>query len=106
LVPRQKVINAIDRVIRDTGEHVAQIAFRLDAIEFSGTYYRVNRRGSLAATVGAGKQIVLPAERYRSKRSFCRVVIDLDPAIVSVAGERLPSCKGIVDRTGQIGFFG
>lgn len=87
-------------MLGDVGEHVAQIAFRIDAVEFCTADQRVNRGSALTAAIGTGKEIVFPAERNGTQCPLGRIVIDLDAAIVALAGERYPARKRIVDRTG------
>jgi hypothetical protein len=39
------VLDSRNRVVGDAGEHVRQISFRIDAVQFGGTNQRVHRRG-------------------------------------------------------------
>jgi hypothetical protein len=57
--PGQQFVNAVDWMIGNTGQHVAQVSARVDAIEFARRNQRVHRRRPLAAAVGAGKEEVL-----------------------------------------------
>lgn len=61
--PGQQFVNAVDWMIGNTGEHVAQVSEWIDAIEFARRDQRVHRRRPLAAAVGAGKEEVLASTR-------------------------------------------
>jgi hypothetical protein len=50
-------------MVGDAVDHLAQIGFRIEAVELGGFNERVSRGGALAAGIGAGEQIVLAAER-------------------------------------------
>jgi hypothetical protein len=57
-VPREQLLNAIDRMIGDALEYVLEIALRIDAIKFATFDDSINDRGALTAGVGAKKQIM------------------------------------------------
>jgi hypothetical protein len=57
--PGQQFVNAVDRVIGDAGQHVAQVSARVDTIEFAAADERVHRGCPLAPAVGAGKEEIL-----------------------------------------------
>ena len=61
-VPGQALIEALGRMLGDTGEHVGEPGLRIDAIHFRRDDQRVHEGGSVTATVGAGEQPGLPAE--------------------------------------------
>lgn len=56
--PRCEFVNAIDRMVSDACEHVAQIRLRIDAIEFCGANQAVDGGGTFAARVCSSEQIV------------------------------------------------
>lgn len=49
-------------MIGDAGEDVAQVGKRIDAAQLAGFDQAVDRRGAVAARVGAGEQPVLAAD--------------------------------------------
>src|ERR1700720_732863 len=59
-VPGQKFADAIDRMIGDAGQNIAQIGLRVEAIHFGGLDEGVHRGGSHAAGIGASKEIIFP----------------------------------------------
>jgi hypothetical protein len=64
-VPRQQIVDAVHFVIGDAPEEVPQVGERIDAGELAGFDQAVDRRGAVAAGVGAGEQPVLAAEGNR-----------------------------------------
>src|SRR3954451_11827583 len=89
-------------MIGKPGEDVAQVGFRIEAVELCGLDQRVDGSGSLAAGVRAGEQIVLAAQSERPDGAFGGVVVDLQSTVVEVAGERRPACKRIADGRREI----
>jgi hypothetical protein len=55
-VPRQQLVEPVDGVIVDAGEHVGEPGLRIDAVEVGGLDQRVHHGGALAAAVGACEQ--------------------------------------------------
>src|SRR5690606_31017340 len=71
-------------------------------VELGGTDERVDRCSPLAAGIGSRKQVILTAERNRSKRTLRGVVVDLDAPVVAIAQERRPARERIPDRSGKL----
>jgi len=69
--PRQQFVDAIDRMVGDEAEHVAQVRLGVDAVELAGADQGVQRRGALAALVQSQVQIefLRPRATARSARS-------------------------------------
>lgn len=51
------------RMIGDASEHVGEIVRRVDVVELGAFDQGVHRSGSLTATIGAGEEPVLAADR-------------------------------------------
>jgi hypothetical protein len=51
---------------------LAQVGFGIEAVELGAFNKRVDRGGALAAGIGAGEQIILPAEGERTNRALCQ----------------------------------
>ena len=49
----------------DASQHVSEPGLRVDIVEFGRADQRVDRRGALATTIGAGEQPSLAAKRHR-----------------------------------------
>src|SRR4029077_4688636 len=97
-VPRQQVCDAVDRMVSDAFEYVAQVAFGIQVVEFRGTYKAVDRSGALAPVVGASEQPVLTTQCDRAERAFGAVVVDLEPRVIAIASECSPARERITDR--------
>src|SRR5512132_2181276 len=65
-VPGKQVADAIDGVVGDAGEHVAEVGFWIEAVELGGLDQGIEGRGAFAAGVGPSKEVVLPAEGNRA----------------------------------------
>ena len=89
-------------MLGDAFEHMPQIQVRVDVIETRGGDQRVDVGRPLAAGVGAGEQIVASPEDQRPNRALGGVV-DLDAAIVAIAGQRHPAHQRVLDRPGEFG---
>jgi len=50
-VPGQQLLDAVDGVIGDAGQHLAQISFRVKAVEFGGANQAVDRRRAFPARI-------------------------------------------------------
>jgi len=83
-VPGQEVVDAVERVVGDARQHMAQPSLGIDALEFGGADQRVYRGRTVAATVGAREQVVAAANRHAAQGAFSRRVNDFDGAVVAV----------------------
>ena len=61
-VPGQQLADAIDRMVGDAAEHLAQISFRVEFVELGSLNERVGGCGALPTGIRACEQIVLPAQ--------------------------------------------
>jgi len=59
--PGEKLVDLIDRVLGDAGQHVSQIAFWFDTVQLGGSDQAVHGCGAFPATIGACEQEVLSA---------------------------------------------
>jgi hypothetical protein len=77
-------------MIRDSGQHVPQIIFGIDSVQFCCTEQTVNRRGTFSTSIGARKKEILSAQRHNPQRSLCRIIIDFDAPVITEAQQRFP----------------
>ena len=56
-VPRQEFFNAVDGMVGDAGQHVAEIGFGIETVELCAADQAVDRCGALAAGIGAVKML-------------------------------------------------
>ena len=83
-------------------EHISQIRFWIEAVEFRRADERVDGSGSLAAGIRAGEQMVLAPERDRAQRTLGGIVVDFCAPIIAIATQRLPARERVVDRARKI----
>ena len=57
-VPGQQLVDAAEGMIGDTAEHLAQPAFRIDAVEAGRSQQRID--GSCVLTACVGRQFIMP----------------------------------------------
>ena len=69
----------------DPGEHVAQVSLRIDPVHLAGFDERGDDRPMLAATVGAGEEMIFAPERDRPDCALDDIGVDLDAAVVEEA---------------------
>ena len=91
-MPRQEIINPVDGMIGDMRQHVTQPSFGIDTVQLGRADQRVDRGGSFATAVGAGEQIVAPANGDATQGAFGRRVVNLDGAVVTMTSP--PPARG------------
>ena len=74
-IPGQQFADAVDRVVGDAAEHVAQVGFGIEPVELGRADQAVDRGGALAAGVGAGKEVVLPSQRDGTQGPLGGVIV-------------------------------
>jgi hypothetical protein len=63
--PGHQFSNPTDRMaLGDPGECIAQIGLGVQAIELGRLYDRIDRRGSIATSIGASEEIILTTKCY------------------------------------------
>jgi hypothetical protein len=62
-------------MIRDAGQHVPQITFGIDSVQFSRTDQAVKGRGAFSTTIGARKKKILATKSHDPQRSFCYILV-------------------------------
>jgi len=100
-------VEALDRVIGDAAQDVGEPGLGIDAVEFGGTDQRVDRRGALAATVGAGEQpgfapegnrpVILPISGRRS-RSITAGTHSMGAAFAASMSSGAPAAMSFMSR--------
>ena len=74
---------------------MAQPSLGVNTAQLGGADQRVDGSSALATAVGAGEQVVAPADGDTAQRPFGVRVIDLDTALVAVARQRRPLIQGV-----------
>src|SRR5881394_3764483 len=86
-VPGQQFGDAVHRMIGDMREHMPQVRGWIDAVQLGRTQESIESRCAPSTRIRASEQVVLPAKRNYAERSFSRIVIDLNRAILAVQRE-------------------
>ena len=90
-IPGQQFGDAVDRVVGDAAEHVTQVGFGIEAVQFGRLDQRVYRCGALAAAIGAGEDPILSAEGEGPDGTLGGIVRDFEAAVCEIPGQRLPA---------------
>ena len=90
----------------DAGDDVGEPRLWLNAVHASGANQRIERGSANAARIRSAEEPVLSAQSRRADFVFRSIIRDLEPAIVEVARERVPSPAGIADGFGEIALAG
>ncbi len=59
-VPGQKLVDAVDGMVGDTFEHMTEIEFRVDAVQFGRAQQSIDRSRAFSSGIRACEEIVLP----------------------------------------------
>jgi len=62
-------------MVGDAGQHVSEVRFGIETVEFGATDQAVDRGGALTAGIGAGEQVVFPAQSDGTQGSLGGVVV-------------------------------
>lgn len=92
-----------DVMLGDPFEHLAQIQIGITVVEQSGADETVDASCALATGIRAGEQVIAPAQDQRSNRALGTVVVNLDAAVVAIAGECAPTHPRILDGPREFG---
>ena len=104
--PGQQFFDAVDRMLRDAREHLAQIEFGIHSVELGTSHERVDGRGPVATRIRTCEEIIATAESDGAQRALGAGVVDLDQTVIDIAGERPPSRERIADSRGGVGLSG
>ena len=90
-------------MVGDAGEDLAQVGFRIDAVELGAADQAVDAGSALAAGVGSGKQVALASEGDGAQRPLRGVVVCtlqgmIDPSVKVRLGQLSlrPEAQGAV----------
>lgn len=80
-VPGQEVVDPVDRMVGDVGQHMAQPGLGVNTVQLGRANQRVDGGGTLAAAVSAGEQVVAAADGDTAQRPLGGRVVDLDDTV-------------------------
>jgi len=84
-------------VIDEAGEHIGEVALRIDAVELAGLDQGGHGRPSRPAIVAGGEQRILPAEADRPDGALDRVVVELGPAVLQELHQAVTMVQRVPD---------
>ena len=85
--PRKQFPDAVDRMIGNARQHIAQVGLGIDAEHFAGLQDREHRGGAIAPGIGAQEDEVFSCHGQRPDCSLGSVVSHLQAAIGRVPGQ-------------------
>src|SRR5580692_4637746 len=91
-------------MIGDASENVGQIGVRIDAAHPCRFDNGVDTSSALSTGIGATEEIVFATENWRSHAALGGIVAHFQPAVRQVTQQRVPSCEGIADGSGECAF--
>ena len=83
-------------------EHVPQIAFWIEPIQFSRSDQAIQDGRALSPGIGTGEQIILTTQSDGAQGTFGSVVVDLQAPVVAVPSQRRPQRERITDRRRRV----
>jgi len=96
--PWQEFADPIGRVtIGHASQDIGEPGIGFDAIELRRFDQRAEESPAFSTAIAAGEQVVLAAEGNRSDRSFNRVGVEFDAAVIEEPGEACPAPERISD---------
>src|SRR5882672_9375429 len=92
-IPRQQLLDAIDRMIGDALEYVVQIALRVDVIKFATFHETINDRRTLTAGVGSEEQIIASPGTDSTNGTLRDIIVDLQSTVLGIAAQGIPAVQ-------------
>lgn len=80
---------------------VGKVGLGVEAVQLSGLDQGVEDCCAVAALVGAEEQEVLAGDCDAAQQAFGQVVVDGEPAVVGVAGQRVLAAQGVLQGLSQ-----
>jgi len=90
-VPRQQVRNAVDGMVGDACQDIAQVCLRSSPFQFGRADQAVHRGGALAAGIGACEQVILTAKCDGAQRASAALLSISKRPSSEKAHERTPA---------------
>jgi hypothetical protein len=88
--------------VDDPGQDIGEIGERIDVVDLTGLDQGRDISPMFGATVGSGKQRVLATELDAADRSFDRVVVEFDAAVIDEARQPPPARERVADSVGKL----
>ncbi len=68
--PREQFFDAVDGMVGESGEHVAEVALWIEAVEFGGAGQAIEHGGAFTALIRTGEEVILASESDGTQSSF------------------------------------
>ena len=102
-VPWRQLIELLDGMAGDAGEHVGHPGMGMDVVELGSDDEVVHEGGTVTAAIGAGEQPGFPARGDATQGSFGGIVAEADAAVAEEAGEGIPTLQHVIHGAGDVG---
>ncbi|PZW90426.1 hypothetical protein DFS13_13925 [Burkholderia sp. 28_3] len=103
-VPRQQLVDAVDRMVSDALENIGEICLGIEAVQARRADQAIHRGSTFVTGVGAGEQVIPSAEGDAAQHSLGDQVVDFRAPVAAVVNERRPAIQRILNRLGCVGF--
>jgi len=100
-VERKQLGDPVVLVGGQASEDVCEIGKGFDVVEDAGLDQRIGDGRGAAAALGAGEEPVFSADGDRAHGALAQVVVDLEDAVIRIAGERGPVRERVAESAGQ-----
>ena len=98
-VPWEQFAEPVDRVTLGRAiDHIGEPSLRIEAVEFGAFQHGVEDCGALAAGIGSEEQEILAGNGDAAQCPLGDIIVDGEPAITGIAGQRLPAAQRVLDR--------
>ena len=102
IIPRHELTEAIVAMPGgEPGKRVGEPGLRIDTVQLGGLDEAGDDGPVLTAVIRAGEQRILAVQGNRPDRSFDRVAVEFDAAIVQEPGQSFPAGERRADRLGK-----
>ena len=101
-IPGQQLINAVNWMIGNAHQDVAQICFRVESVQFGRADQAVHGCSTFSASIGAREQVVLPSDRNSAQRTLRCIVVNLEQTVIAIALQSTPAAQCIANRASDV----
>ncbi len=85
--PREQFFDAVDGMVGESGEHVAEVALWIEAVEFGGAGQAIEHGGAFTALIRTGEEVILASESDGTQGPFGGVVVCVLKRCTAFPGE-------------------
>src|SRR5215213_9383975 len=96
-LPGKQFVQADDRKIGDTGQHVGKPGFWVDVVETTGRDEGEHDGGPIGSTLGTCEGPVAAPQGDPSQGPFGGIVREANPAILQESGKAVPALQHVIN---------